>query len=69
MLIKTFSYRTTEPAEISEFYSDFEGNKSKKTVFKGPLDSSQSSANKIQCLLCAPLLGSGINASQTQALL
>ena len=47
MLIKTFSYRTTEPAEISEFYSDFEGNKSKKTVFKGPLDSSQSSANKI----------------------
>ena len=41
VLIKAFSYGTTGPAEISEFYCDFEGNKSKKIVFKGLLESSQ----------------------------
>lgn len=53
--IKAFSYRTTGPAEISEFYCDFEGNKSKKIVFKGSLGSNQSGRHRMQGLLCGPV--------------
>lgn len=42
-LIKTFSYRTTRPAGISEFCCDLEENNNKKIFFKCLLESSPSS--------------------------